>query len=369
MKLADWVSLICFIIAMVILWQFRQVLLIVFAAMVIAIALNSLVRRLVNLLPISRGQAVLITMGLVLVAFVFFLGLVLPLFVGQFEQLLPLIPEGFNRLVAWARLIQDNPPVWLPGELLQIEIPNFSDVFEQVAAFSGQFFGGFLSFFSVSITILLQILLLVVLTIMMLNNPAAHRRLLLRLFPSSYRRRADEILTRCESALLCWLGGVSINALFVATLSFIGLLLLQVPSPFANAMLAGIFNFIPNIGPGLSAVFPVSVALSQSFGSAIAVIILYVLIQNLESYWFSPMMMQKQVSLLPAATLVVQIFFATFLGLTGLILALPLAVVCKTWIEEAWIIDILERQPQPAIATNADYPVAIEQTPDPVENT
>ena len=77
------------------------------------------------------------------------------------------------------------------------------------------------------------------------------------------------------------------------------------------------FNFIPNLGPTLSAIFPIFVALLQSPGKAIAVLILYVVIQNVESYWFSPMVMQKQVSLLPAATLIAQIFFATFLGPLG----------------------------------------------------
>ncbi|NER83451.1 MAG: AI-2E family transporter [Leptolyngbya sp. SIO1D8] len=339
MKLSDWISLVCFVIALVILWQFRQILLLVFAATVIAIALNSLVRRLIRVFHIPRNQAVLSTMGLVLIGLTIFVGLVLPLFVGQFEQLIQLIPEGFNRLVGWADSALQNPPTFVPA----IELPSFSDLIEQFATLGSQVFGNFVSFFSGSLTILLQMLLLLVLIVMMLSSPLAYRRLLLRLFPSTYRKRADEIMSRCEWSLLCWLGGVSINSLFVATLSFVGLVLLRVPYPFANAMLAGIFNFIPNIGPALSAIFPVSVALSQSFGSAIAVIILYVLIQNLESYWFSPMMMQKKVSLLPAATLVVQIFFAKFLGPVGLILALPLAVVCKIWIEEAWIIDVLEK--------------------------
>ncbi|MEL7316684.1 MAG: AI-2E family transporter, partial [Cyanobacteria bacterium J06559_3] len=80
MRLSDWISLVCFLIALVILWQFRQVVLLVFAAVVIAIALNSLVRRLVNLFHISRNQAVLNTMGLVVLGHTIFLVLVLPLF-------------------------------------------------------------------------------------------------------------------------------------------------------------------------------------------------------------------------------------------------------------------------------------------------
>jgi len=283
-------------------------------------------------------------MGFVLLLLTLFTVLVLPLFVNQFEQLLKLIPDGFNRLDAWMSRTLENPPSWLPEILADFDLPGLSNLLEQFATFGSQFFGNFFSFFSGSLVTLLQTLLLFVLTVMFLSDPQAYRRLLLRLFPSGYRRRADDIFSKCEWSLLCWLGGVSINSLFVATLSFVGLVLLRVPFPFANAMLAGVFNFIPNIGPALSAIFPIIVALSQSFGSAIAVLIFYVVIQNLESYWFSPMMMQRRVSLLPAATLIVQLFFARFLGPLGLILALPLAVVCKTWIEEAWIIDVLEKQ-------------------------
>lgn len=346
MKLADWISLVCFLIALYIVWQFRQIVLLVFAAAVLSIALNSLVRRLMRKNNWPRSYSVLATMGFMLLVLTLFVVLVLPLFVNQFEQLLQLLPDGFNRLDAWVNRTLARPPRWVPDIVVDFELPGLSNLIEQVVSVGTQFFGNFFSFFSGSIITVLQLLLLLALTVMFLSDPQAYRNLLLRLFPSNYRRRADVILDKCEWSLLCWLGGVSVNSVFVATLSFLGLVVLQVPYPFANAMLAGLFNFIPNIGPALSAIFPIIVALSQSFGSAIAVVILYVIIQNLESYWFSPIMMQRQVALLPAATLIVQIFFANFLGPLGLILALPLAVVCKTWLEEAWIVDVLERTPK-----------------------
>jgi predicted PurR-regulated permease PerM len=74
-----------------------------------------------------------------------------------------------------------------------------------------------------------------------------------------------------------------------------------------------------------------------------AVLVLYFIIQNIESYWLTPIVMAKQVSLLPAVTLIAQIFFATTFGLLGLLLALPLTVVVKTWVEEAIFKDILDR--------------------------
>ncbi len=342
MKLIDWINLAALGVTLVIIWQFRQIVLLIFAAVVITIALNSLVRFLSRVYNWPRQRSVLVTAALVLLAAVIFLGLVLPLFISQFQELLLLTPKGFDQLGGWFDAFQASPPDWFPDQDLRL-LPALPDLLRQATAIGSTVFGNFLTFFSSSVAIVLQVLLLLVLTLMMLANPSAYRQLLLRMFPSSYRRRAAEILTKCEKTLMFWLGGVALSSLFVATLSFTGLVLLRVPYAFAHAVLAGLFNFIPNLGPALSAVFPVFVALLQSPGTALATIVLYVLIQNVESYWFSPMVMQKQVSLLPAATLISQIFFATFLGPLGLVLALPLAVVCKTWIEEAWIVDVLDK--------------------------
>lgn len=342
MKFADLIGILCVIAALVILWQFRQILLLVFTAVVLAIALNALVRHIVRRFRVTRGNAVLIALSLVVLGTAVCIGIVVPLFVNQFQQLLQLLPEGFRQFSNWLNQWIENPPNWLPMPDVGM-IPNFSDLIQQAASLSQQIFGNFFTFFSNSLSVLLQLLLVIILTLMLLADPIAYRRLVLRLFPSFYRRRADSIFTSCESALINWLGAVSISSGFVALVSGLGLSVLQVKFVFAHALLAGVFNFLPNIGPTISAVFPVLVALLDSPGKAIAVVALYLVIQNLESYWFSPMVMQKQVSLLPAATLIAQIFFATFLGPLGLVLALPLTVVVKTWVEEAVIKDQLDQ--------------------------
>lgn len=345
MKLIDWVSFLGLIVSLIVLWQFRNILLLVFTAIVLAIALNSLVRFLNRRCKIPRGAAVWVALLLVLIGFSILMGLILPLFISQFQQLILLVPQGVERFIIWANRNITNPPTWWPSFDIG-RLPRFNDISQQLIALVQQVFGNFFVFFSGSVAIVLQVLLAIVLTLMFVSNPPAYRRLLLRLFPSFYRRRADDILAKCEVSLLAWLRGIAINSLFVATASAVGLMILGVPFVFAHAVVAGVFNFIPNIGPMLSVVFPVSVAFLDSFGKAIAVIILYAIVQNIESYLIAPMVMQQQVSLLPAATLVAQIFFATFLGPVGLILALPLAVVSKTWIEEAILKDVFDRWPE-----------------------
>jgi predicted PurR-regulated permease PerM len=233
-------------------------------------------------------------------------------------------------------------------------LPDFSDLAKQLQPLGTVVFTNFFAFFSNSLTALLQLLLVLVLAIMMLANPREYRNAFVRLFPSFYRRRADEILTRSESALGNWLLGIAISSTTVAFLSGIGLFALQIPLVLVHALLAGLLNFIPNIGPTASVIFPIMVALLGPPWKIAAILILYFIIQNVESYLLTPTVMAKQVSLLPAITLIAQIFFAQMFGLLGLLLALPLTVVAKTWIEELLFKDILDRWRQPRLSPSID---------------
>lgn len=344
MKFSQLVGFLCLIITLLILWQFRQILLLVFTGGILAIALNSLVKRLVEGFGLNRGKAVVIILGAALLVVVVFLLLFFPLVISQSQQVIELMPVGLANLSRWINNLKDTPPPFLPESVLEkLELPNFSDVKQQVSSLLISIFGGFYSLFSSSLTIFLELLLVIVLTLMFLADPKSYRSLILRLFPLSYRQRAEEIFSQCEFALLQVLGAILLKSLFVAFVSFVGLLLLRVDYAFTHAFIAGLFNFIPNIGPLLSTVFPLSVALLDSWGKSIAVIVLYVIIQNAETYWFGPMILQRQVSLLPAATLIAQIFFATFFGPLGLLLAIPLTVIAQTWIKEAWLKDIIDK--------------------------
>ncbi|MGB3494969.1 MAG: AI-2E family transporter [Elainellaceae cyanobacterium] len=352
MNFGKWVGLICFIITLVILWKIRQMLLLFFLAVVVATALNSLTRR-IQKVGMRRPIAVMLTLSLVALGMTLFIGLIMPQFIEQFRSLILRLPVGFDQVAREVEAFIEDPPVWLPE--IQLDLPEISALSQQLQPLAQNLIQNFLGFFNSSLFLVLKTLLVFALTLMMLGDPRSYRQGFIKLFPSFYRRRADEILTRCEIGLGHWLGGILINSIFVATTSGIGLSLLQVDFVLAHSLLAGMLNFIPNIGPVLSVVFPLSIALLGPPWKAIAVLILYVVIQNLESYWVSPMVMAKQVSLLPAITLSAQVVFTTFFGILGLMLALPLTVVAKTWIDEALICDILDRCDRPKIAHAEAY--------------
>ncbi|HIK30440.1 MAG TPA: AI-2E family transporter [Oscillatoriales cyanobacterium M59_W2019_021] len=340
MKFGQWLGLVVLLVSLYILWQIRQLLLLVFAAVVFATALNRLVRWL-HQKGMARSLALATTLALTLLLGILFFFLIVPPFVEQFQKLIELVPKVFQRMLfeleGLEQTLRDRLPQPLPPP------PNIADLIAQLQPLGTEIFKRSVEFFSNSLNIALQTLLVFVLTLMFLADPQGYRGAAIKLFPSFYRRRADAILSDCEIALGNWMEGIIISSTSIAVLSGLGLAILGIDLVLVHALLAGLLNFIPNIGPTLSLVFPLMIALLDAPWKILAVVILYVIIQNIESYWLTPTVMAKQVSLLPALTLTAQIFFTGAFGVIGLLLALPLAVVAKTWIEEALFHDILDR--------------------------
>jgi len=169
-----------------------------------------------------------------------------------------------------------------------------------------------------------------------------YRHAIISLFPAFYRQRADEILSKCEEGLMGWLAGVALSMSFIGITSIIGLFVLQVPLPFVNGLLAFILALVPYIGAILS-VIPPLLALLDSPSKAGAVLLLYFLIQQIEGNLVTPIIMEKQVSLLLAYTFALLTAFGFFFGFLGLFLALPILIVIQIWVKEVLIKDILDR--------------------------
>nr|WP_238718018.1 AI-2E family transporter [Petrachloros mirabilis] len=363
MTLGRWIGLAVFFVSLYVLWQIRQVILLTFLAVVLASALNGLVRKLMGF-NLQRGAAVGVSILGLLGLGVLFVLLIVPPFVTQAQELALLVPKGLDRLEVSIRWLQAE----LPGDIL-IDVDLLNDIRRQVPTVAGELFRNFFAIFSNSLLVLLNGLLVVVLTLMFMLNPGQYRQIFIRLFPSFYRRRVDFILRQCEVALDNWIAAILFNMAVIAIFSGLGLWILGVKLVLANALIAGLLEAIPNIGPTLSVIPPLAIALLDSPWKALAVLILYVIIQQLEQYLLVPIVMAKQVSLLPAITLLSQVIFAIFFGFTGLLLALPLVIVGQIWIKEVLVKDILDRwhgaltlapaaDPPPA-----DPPVATPPTP------
>jgi predicted PurR-regulated permease PerM len=339
MLLGQWLGFLALGLSLYILWQIRQVLLVVFAAIVLATALNKLARKIQDQLNLSRNVGVPIAIGLFVTILVGFFILIVPPFVAQFQEL---TTTKFPIILKSADQWNTNFRSYIPASLVAY-LPSLEDLNRQFQPLVQSLAGQSLTVFSSSLGAVLNLLFAVILTLLLLAQPIAYRRAFISLFPSFYRRRIDGILSECEIVLGKWIGGAILSTIVVSVLSLISLLLLGIPLALAQAILAGLLNFIPNVGPAVSLVIPVSLALLDEPWKALAIFIAYFLIQQFESSLLTPYIMAQQVSLLPAISLVAQVFFATFFGFSGLLLALPLTVVAKVWINAILIEDILDR--------------------------
>ena len=329
-------GVVALILSLYILWQIRQLILLVFTAIVLANALNILVKQFQKL-PIKRWLAVFLSVLILLALAITFVWLIVPPVVEQLEQLIELVPEGIGQLNDWLIILEEQ----LSPEVLEF-LPSIEQINQQIQPIFNRLLGGGFTFFSTTVGIILNILLVLVLTIMLLADPTPYRKGFIRLFPSFYRRRVDEILLLCENALQGWLVGTLFSITFLLFASFIILSVLEIDLALAQAMLTGILTFIPNFGAVLSVIPPMAIALLDNPWKSLAVLIFYIILQQMEGSIFTPLIMKQQVSLFPAFTLLAQVFFATFFGFLGLFLALPLTVVGQIWIQEVLIKDVLD---------------------------
>ena len=337
MNLGSWIGFVVFFLCLYVLWQIKQLVLLLFTAVIFANSLNILVKRWQKS-GVKRGYAVFFSILILFIVLIGFFWLIVPSFVAQFEELAKLIPQGVDKLITWVDLLYSR----LDPNVTEL-LPDAEELRRQLQPLLNQILGGGFVFFRNSLGVLLNMLLLLVLTVMLLADPAPYRQGFIRLFPSFYRQRIDDILSLCDEALQGWLIGILFNMAVIAVFSFIGLLILGIPLALAQAVLAGVLTFIPNLGPILSVILPMTIGLIDAPWKSLAVLILYVGIQQIESNFLTPWVMAKQVSLLPAITLLAQIFFATFFGFLGLFLALPLTVVGQVWFKEILVKDVLDR--------------------------
>jgi predicted PurR-regulated permease PerM len=362
MLLGQWLGFLALGLSLYILWQIRQVLLIVFTAIVFATALNKLARKIQHKFKLSRAIGVLSALGIFGAILIGFFVLIVPPFISQFQEL---TTTKFPSILKSANLWGTNLQSYIPASIVDY-LPSLEDLNQQVQPLFKSLAGQSLSIFSSSLAALLNLLFMIILTIMLLAQPTAYRQAFISLFPNFYRRRIDGILTECEISLGKWVGGSILSMIVVAVLSLIGLLSLGIPLALAQAILAGLFNFIPNVGPTISVIIPVAIALLDEPWKAVAIFIIYFLIQQFESSLLTPYIMAQQVSLLPAITLIAQVFFTTLFGFLGLLLALPLTVVAKVWINAILIEDILDRW---QASRNRDLQAVDQDTIDPWQNS
>jgi predicted PurR-regulated permease PerM len=310
------------------LYLVRGALLLIYVSVLVAVGLSPLAGAIERYrLPGSRR---LPRWAAILIIYVCFVGalvgvgvLVVPPLVMQARELWSKMPEMLQRAQQW--LIERG--------LIAREL-SFSEALAQAPGAGGDavgtlvgavwgFFGGV--FGLVTILILAFYLML---------DAERFRHTFVSLFPRVERPRVGEGCRRISTKVSAWLGGQLLLAAIIGGTAALGLFLMGVPYFYVLALIAGIGETIPIVGPVIASIPAIAVAFTVSPTLALGVAIFFFVQQQFENHVLVPKVMERQVGVSAAAVIVALLIGGTLLGVVGAILAVPSVAIVQVVFEE-----------------------------------
>jgi predicted PurR-regulated permease PerM len=296
---------VALLIGLVFLYQIRYIILFLFIALILMSALNPLVDYLQKY-RVPRGISTIVLYVLIWSLISFGLASLVPPLVEQSARFLTRLPEYVDQ-VSQGRFDMSifSPQLQaLPQNILKIIVGTFNNI---VNLFT----------------------LMVIVYYLILERRNLHKYLLFLFGNNGREARAEAFINQLEKKLGGWVRGQLLLMFFVGVLSYIGLTFLGVEFAIPLAFLAAILEIVPSIGPTVSAVPAILVALGTSPVLALAVAALYFVIQQIENNFLVPKVMSKAVGLSPLVVLVALLVGLKLAGIAGAVLAIPAALLVE----------------------------------------
>lgn len=316
------------VVGVILLWWLRQIVLLLFAAGLVAVALERLASLLAGRLRLGRRPlVVLVWLGglLLLAAGGWLFGSAIALQVAQLRTQLPQMHAALNNLLA---------SFGLPRVDLEAVAGQLADSGMTIA-------GGASTAILGGASIIGGAFLVVFLGLFLALDPERYRDGFVALFPLARRRRVREVLGECDDVLARWLLCQVVCMAVVGGVSTAGFYLLGVPLAGLLGLLVGVLDFVPTIGSLAGAVVAVLVALIDGPWTALYVAIFMTAVQQAEGNILLPLVQAGGLDLPPALSLVGILALGALLGLPGAILAVPLLLILRVFVERFYIEDWL----------------------------
>ncbi|PIR42553.1 hypothetical protein CO058_00755 [candidate division WWE3 bacterium CG_4_9_14_0_2_um_filter_35_11] len=291
-----------------IFWLIRDVLLFLFVSLILALALEPFVNFLVRK-KFHRGFSVVFVVLTMLFIVVGLASVSLVPFIHQTQILIANFPN-------YMRYLSEIPGA---GEY----VSKFNDgIFSQLNQSGGSVINFTLGAFSG----VLSLVLIFVFTIYMLIDSKNLRLMFVDFFEDGRRDEIQRLVTKIETRLGSWLRGQIFLMFIIGLLIYIGLLIIGMDYALALAVIAGLLEIVPIIGPIISVVPAALIAFFISPVLGVGVIVLYIVIQQLENNLIVPKVMQRAIGFNPLITIVALMVGGQLLGIVGAILAIPILI-------------------------------------------
>ena len=308
------------------LWTLRGLFMLVFGAVLVSVILNLVAKPLRERLHVRHGfgllLAVVLVLGILGAAFWLF-GAQVARQAGALQEMIP---------GAWAAA-QARLDLWGLGDAV-------SEWSEGIGAGGGVI----ANLGNIAMTVgngIADTLLVVVGGIYLAAQPELYRVGLLKLVPERGRALAAEAILASGRGLRLWLLGRLVSMTVVGLLTWLGLVLIGVPSALALALLAALLEFVPFVGPIVSAIPAILIAFAASPQHALWVAFLFLAIQQFEGNILEPLVQQKAVDLPPALLIFALVAGGLIFGISGVILAAPFTVVLFIMVKRLYVQEAL----------------------------
>lgn len=296
------------VVLLVAVWQFAEPLALLLAAIAISEALAPLVSRLERWLP--RVAAVLLLYFVLVLLLVGIGALVVPAIVTQAQAAAESLPESIE-------VVRDRFRRWSPIEEVAL--------FETFQSEVGRYFEALARVPLVIVASGFQLVSIVIFSIYWLLVGPQLLRFTRSLFPEQQRAQVEGVLREMGETMGGYIRGTALVATIVGLLAYAGLRLIGVSYPLVLALIAGLLEIIPILGPIIAGVPIVGTALLDSPTTGLIVLVFWIAVQQLESYVLSPQLIHRQADIPPLLVLLALLAGGSVGGVLGALIAIPVA--------------------------------------------
>lgn len=313
-------------------WKLVHVLLLVFAAVLLAVVLSALADLIARYTPVTERWRLLVATILIFAIFIGIFTLFGTQMRGELASLSERLPAAIDALGERFGIVDlaDKLPSMVGGSPAATLVGTMAGY--------GQTLLGALADF----------VLVVAAGIYLAAEPRLYRAGLVKLFPKAHHERVEDALTVAGFSLKSWFVAQIVSMTIVGTLSGLAYWFIGLPAPLALGLISGVLDFIPFIGPILGALPAVVLAFTQDWTTVLWTVGAVLLIQQIEGNVIMPIVTRRAVDLPPAVALFAVVAFTVLFGVPGMLLAVPLAVVTLVLVKKLYVRQTLgEETPVP----------------------